>query len=293
MSTQQRNSRHDGAFGDADHLAESRTDDPLLGRVLALVRHLRRHCPWDARQTPRTLIPYLLEEADETADAILRDDVAGLRGELGDLLLNVAFQIVLAEEAETFDAAEVVARLEEKMRVRHPHVYGDAETPPDWEETKRLHAGEPADGGEEGTDETVARVSTPLSEALRAQERAARVGFDWPEAGGALAKLREEARELSELLSGAEPDAPAARAKRREEVGDLLFAAANVARLAGVDPEPALREATEKFRTRFRSLLRRAERRGIDPMEAELETLEGLWREVKAGEEAPGLEPED
>jgi MazG family protein len=231
-------------------------------------------------------VPYLLEEADETADAILREDASALRDELGDLLLNLAFQIVLAEEEGTFGPAEVVARLEEKMRIRHPHVYGDAEEPPDWEETKRLDD-DPAGGTER--DDGHGPRTTAIGDAERTQARAARVGFDWPEAAGALEKLREEADELAELLSAghAPPreEAPEdeARAALREEVGDLLFAAISVARLADVDAETALREATGKFRTRFRRLLRLAERRGADPMEADLESLEALWREVKEG----------
>ncbi len=289
MSSRQRNSRPDGDLGDPDHLAESRPDDPALARSLALVRHLRLHCPWDGRQTPRTLVPYLLEEADETADAILREDAAALRDELGDLLLNLAFQIVLAEEEGTFGPAEVVARLEEKMRIRHPHVYADAEEPPDWEETKRLDdepagaAGEPDRGAASGPR------STALGDAVRTQARAARVGFDWPKAAGALGKVREEADELAEVLSAGregsrgEPPGDEDGAALREEVGDLLFAAVSVARLADVDPEAALREATGKFRARFRRLLRLAERRGADPMEADLESLEALWREVKEG----------
>lgn len=291
MSSRQRNSRPDGDLGGPDHLAESRPDDPALARSLALVRHLRLHCPWDGRQTPRTLVPYLLEEADETADAILREDAGALRDELGDLLLNLAFQIVLAEEEGTFGPAEVVARLEEKMRIRHPHVYGDAEEPPDWEETK--HLDDDGAGDEERTPghpgaEPGPR-STALGDAERTQARAARVGFDWPGAAGALRKVREEADELDEVLSAGheeprgEPPGEEDAAALREEVGDLLFAAVSVARLADVDPEAALREATGKFRTRFRRLLRLAERRGADPMEADLESLEALWREVKDG----------
>ena len=273
MSSQQRNACNDGDLGDADHLAESRPGDPELGRVLALVRHLRRHCPWDARQTPRTLVPYLLEEADETADAILRGDPEGLSDELGDLLLNVAFQVVLAEEQERFTARDVLARLEEKMRVRHPHVYGDAEAPPDWEETKGHTAGDGTEdpSGAGGRDSP----STPLGDAFRTQDRASRVGFDWTEARGALEKLREETEEVEALLPDGDEEA------LHEEVGDLLFSAVNVARLADVDPEAALREATGKFRTRFRRLLRLAEARGMDPMDAELDALEALWREIK------------
>ncbi len=291
--------------GPPDHAARSRPDDALLGRSLALVRHLRQHCPWDARQTPESLRPYLLEEAHETADAILAGDPDELAGELGDLLLNLAFQVVVAEERGAFDAAEVVRRLEAKMRDRHPHVYGDAEEPPDWEATKaaersgdRGDAAAPFDGVPEGLE--------PLSRALRLQQRAAALGFDWPDVRGALGKLREEIEELEEELAtapadgegedpGRGPTEEGARAggtvpdaRLEEEAGDLLFAAVNVARLAGTHPEPALAAANRKFERRFADLLRRARERGIDPSEASLEELEALWVEGKEAEGGPG-----
>ena len=306
-----------GAGGEPpDHAARSRPGDALLGRSLALVRHLREHCPWDARQTPESLRPYLLEEAHETADVILADDPDELAGELGDLLLNLAFQVVVAEERDAFDAREVVERLEAKMEARHPHVYGDAEEPPDWEETKAAErregeGGDPLAGVPEGLD--------PLSRALRVQQRAAAVGFDWPDVRGALAKLREEAAELEEELDGgaepgggaagdgpadgaraAAPDGPSgARARAggtvpgarlEEEAGDLLFAAVNVVRLAGTHPETALAAANAKFERRFRALLEAARERDLDPSEASLEELEALWREGK--ENSRGAAPD-
>lgn len=293
--------------GDApDHAARSRPDDALLGRSLALVRHLREHCPWDARQTPESLRPYLLEEAHETADAILAGDPDELAGELGDLLLNLAFQIVVGEERDAFDGPEVVRRLEAKMRDRHPHVYGDAEEPPDWEATKAAERS--GDGGEDAPApfDGVPEGLEPLSRALRLQQRAASRGFDWPDVRGALDKLREEIAELEEELAASpagEEDAAPGRgpteegaraggtvpdARLEEEVGDLLFAAVNVARLAGTHPEPALAAANRKFERRFADLLRRARERGIDPTEASLEVLEALWVEGKEAEGGPG-----
>lgn len=269
-----------------DHAARSRSGDELLGRALALVRHLREHCPWDARQTAESLRPYLLEEAHEAADAVLGGDADELAGELGDLLLNLAFQIVVAEEAGSFDAPEVVGRLEAKMRARHPHVYGDAEEPPDWEAAKadeRRSADpvrDPFGDLPEGLD--------PLSRSLRVQQRAAATGFDWPEVRGAVAKLREEIGELEELLASGGDAEDRARAggtvpggRVEEEVGDLLFAAVSVARLAGPHPETALAAANRKFERRFAGLLRRARERDLDPGSASLEELEALWREGK------------
>ncbi len=270
---------------DEDHLRELRRGDADLARVLSLVRHLRRHCPWDARQTPRSLRPYLLEEAEEVADAVAGGDERELPGELGDLLLNVAFQIVLAEERRSFGATDVVRRLEQKMKDRHPHVYGDAEESPPWEELKaREGADEGAgdgsaprgsDGGEAAEDRS-RREAGSLGAALRAQRRAAARNFDWPDVRGALSKVREEADEVEHLASaGADP------ARVREEVGDLLFAAVNAARLSAVDPGRALLEAVSKFRDRWGRVLELAAERGLDPDEATLEELDALWDRVK------------
>ncbi len=287
------------ALPDEDHLRELRREDVDLARVLSLVRHLRRHCPWDARQTPRSLRPYLLEEAEEVADAVARGDDRGLPDELGDLLLNVAFQIVLAEERRSFGATDVVRRLEGKMKERHPHVYGDAEEPPPWEELKARERAEGSSGdsapdrgspdsGDEGDGDVSAETSGgggsgaagALVAALRAQRRAADRNFDWPDVRGALAKVREEAGEVERLAgSGADPG------RVREEVGDLLFAAVNAARLSGVDPDGALLAAVSKFRDRWGRLLELASDRGLDPDEATLEELDALWDVVKDEEQ--------
>jgi len=278
------------------HLERTRGGDESLGRSLALVRYLRAGCDWDAKQTPDTLRPYLLEEAHEVAEAIRAGDDAQLESELGDLLLNLSFQIVLAEERGSFGAEEVAAALERKMIERHPHLYGEADSPPDWEELKaRLRARDETERGP-ATDpfEGVPRELDPLSRSLRLQDRAAARGFDWPDVGGAIEKLREELSELeSELESeraagpGPEPGDSARRTARKmrdrieDEVGDLLFAAVNVARLAAVHPSVALDRSTEKFAVRFRALLTLAEQRGIDTYEADLDTLDLLWDEVK------------
>lgn len=279
----------ESALPDEDHLQELRRGDIGLARVLSLVRHLRRHCPWDARQTPRSLRPYLIEEAREVTDAVAEGDDRELPGELGDLLLNVAFQIVLAEERGSFGATDVVRRLEQKMKDRHPHVYGDAEEPPPWEELKaregadRGTGDDPPPDGEEGPEDDGAagREGGPLGSALRAQRRAADRDFDWPDVRGALAKVREEADEVERVAdAGAGPD------RVREEVGDLLFAAVNAARLSAVDPGRALVEAVSKFRDRWGRVLELAADRGLDPEEATLEELDALWDRVKG-------EPED
>jgi MazG family protein len=263
------------------HMENERVSDAALARALALVRYLRLHCPWDARQDARSLRPYLLEEAHETAEAIMAGDDDGLRAELGDLLLNVAFQIVLGEERGSFGAEDVVHALEKKMRDRHPHVYGDAEHPPDWERLKaeeRRRRGDDADafaGLPAGLE--------PLDRAMRVQERAAGLNFDWPNVGGALDKIREEIAELERELEVTRDGAgePARRERIEDEAGDLLFAAVNVARLAGVHASLALTTANAKFERRFARLLEMAGQEGLDVHSARLDELEALWQRAK------------
>lgn len=276
----------------AEHIEKSLPADVSLGRALALVRYLRDHCEWDARQTPDSLRPYLLEEAHEVADAILlgRDDQ--LCGELGDLLLNVAFQIVLAEERGAFDAAAVVAGVEDKMRRRHPHVYGEAEEAPDWERMKAEQRSGDGPNAEEGPTqdpfEGIPASLEPLSRSLRMQDRAAGLNFDWPDVEGALEKLEEELREVRHALDSAPHPAagagPSPGPAVEDELGDLLFAAVNVARLAGIHPRTALDRAAAKFASRFRALLELARNEGIDPGQASLDELDALWDRVKAAE---------
>ena len=245
-----------------------------MDRALALVRFLRANCPWDRAQTPVTLVPYLLEETHEVVDAIHDADVDALEGELGDLLLNVAFQIVLAEEQEHCDAESVVSRLEEKMRRRHPHLYGLGESQ-GWEALKAHEraAGQSVLGG-------MARGLDPLTAAHRIQERVSGVGFDWADPSGAWEKVGEELEEVKEAL--------AAREERRdaleEELGDLLFAAVNLVRLAGSHPTTALERANRKFRRRFERLEVLARERGVVLEEAGLAALDVLWDEIKREE---------
>jgi MazG family protein len=274
-----------------EHLERSVPGDAYFGRSLALVRYLRDHCDWDARQTSDSLRPYLLEEAHEVADAILagRDDE--LERELGDLLLNVAFQVVLAEERGAFDAAGVVSGMEGKMRERHPHVYGDAQEAPDWERMKakqreRERAASGATGPAVDPFEGLPAGLEPLSRSLRMQDRAAGLNFDWPSVWGAMEKLEEELQELRETLETAESRESATHLsldpRVEDELGDLLFAAVNVARLAGVHPTMALERSTAKFADRFRALLELADLEGLDPRQASLRDLDELWERVKA-----------
>ena len=288
MSPEQQIPSPEGAG--VEHMQRSLPGDVTLGRSLALVRYLREHCEWDARQTPGSLRPYLLEEAHEVADAVLSGQDDELRRELGDLLLNVSFQIVLAEERGAFDASGVVTGMEDKMRDRHPHVYGDAEEAPDWERmkaeqrerdridsTSSKRPSDPFDGLPAGLE--------PLSRSLRMQDRAAGLNFDWADVWGAVEKLEEELGEVRESLRVSEAAGTDDRSldpRVEDELGDLLFAAVNVARLAGVHPTTALERSAAKFAGRFRALLELAAEDGLDPRESSLEELDVLWERVKA-----------
>lgn len=244
--------------------------DNGFGDILTLVRDLRVRCDFDRALTLDTLRPYLREEVAEFEDALDGGDEARISAELGDLLLHCAFQIVLAEERRAFDLQECAARLVNKMKARHPHLYGEPGAPkPDWEKQKAeerkreaVRHGEPVS--------VLGHIPTGLPElerAFRFQERAAAVGFDWPDVAGPLDKLEEEVRE--------------ARTHPADEIGDVLFAAVNVARKAGIHPSIALRRATEKFVRRFRNVEHLAAQRGIELGAAPLEQLDTLWDETK------------
>jgi MazG family protein len=272
-----------------DHAA---TATGRLDRALALVRFLRSACPWDAAQTSASLVPHLLEEAAEAADAIHDGDTDRLEDELGDLLLNLAFQIVVAEEVGSLDAESVTSRLEAKMRRRHPHLYGDGPKE-SWEAIKGRERGDAEGPG--GALSGIARGLDPLTAAYRIQDRAAGVGFDWEDAAGAIAKVREELAEVEAELraqregSGAASrgdahTAPGPPAALVDEVGDLLFAAVNVARLVGVHPTTALAAANRKFTRRFEAIERLAADEGVPIGEASLDELDALWNRVKAAE---------
>ena len=248
--------------------------DSALGRALSLVRDLRTRCPWDRAQTPQSLRPYLVEEALELDHAIQTDDPEALRDELGDVLLHLAFQIVIAEERSQFNAEVVTRSLEEKMWRRHPHLYAGAKGSDhaNWELVKRR---EPRAGGKRGTLAGLPPALPPLLTAYRLQERAAGVGFDWPDATGPMAKVKEEIGELERETRDGKREAI------EDEMGDLLFAVVNLARKLGVEPNGALERANDKFTRRFEHLEALAEERGIQIGRASLAELDQLWEEVK------------
>ncbi len=238
-----------------------------LLRIMACLRDPETGCEWDVAQTFATIAPYTIEEAYEVADAIQRNDMEDLRGELGDLLLQVVFHARMAEEAGLFSFEDVARAIAEKMEARHPHVFGDSHSP-GWENLKEQ---ERSAAGSTSSMDGVARALPALLRAEKLQKRAARVGFDWPDTDGPAAKLVEEMAELRE----SEPDS------RLEEAGDVLFAAVNLVRAYGIAPEDALRATNDKFERRFRAM---EELSSGKFKELSLDEQEELWQRVKLGE---------
>ena len=261
----------------------TRPIDRLIA-VMARLRHPERGCPWDREQDFATIAPYTIEEAYEVADAIERGDLAGLKDELGDLLLQVVFHARMAEEAGHFAFDDVAAAIVEKMVRRHPHVFGDAEIASVAAQNEAWEAHKAAERQQAGGAESVLAseldgVALALPALLRAAKisrRAARIGFDWPDADSVIDKIEEELDEIEDEI-----DDEAPKAVLEEEVGDLLFAVANLARKLDIEPETALRRATAKFERRFRQVETLARERGIG---RDLDDLEDLWEEVKRAE---------
>src|SRR6478672_11756642 len=240
-----------------------------LERLVEIMRRLRdpvTGCEWDTVQTFETIAPYTIEEAYEVADAIARNDMAGLADELGDLQLQVVFHARMAEEAGLFTLEDVLTRICDKMERRHPHIFGAAEVGGHhlWEVIK---AEERAADPDKSALAGVALALPALERAAKLQRRAARVGFDWPDVEGPRAKIEEELAEL---------DAETEHDRRLEELGDLLFAVVNLARHLNVEPETALREASRKFEQRFRAI---EQAPGFSEMS--LEEKEALWVKAK------------
>lgn len=247
--------------------------DEALPRLLAIMRRLRdpdSGCPWDVEQSFASIAPYTIEEAYEVADAIARDDLQGLHDELGDLLFQVVFHAQMAAEADLFDFDDVAQAAVDKMVRRHPHVFGDAHIASADAQVANWEAVKAAERGSAGTLDGVAQGLPALLRAQKIQKRAARVGFDWPDAVGPRAKIAEELAELEAANDARE---------RHEELGDLLFSVVNYARHIGVDAEHALRDATAKFERRFTAV-----ERGHDGDLADLDlaALDILWNAAKA-----------
>jgi MazG family protein len=251
-----------------------------LDDTLALMRDLRERCDWDAAQTHESLRPYLIEEAHELDDAIRNGNDAHMREELGDVLLQVLFHSVVAEERGAFGIGDVAEGLITKMRARHPHLYGDGVKVP-WEQMKSKKR--------ESLGEGLPASLPSLHRAYRLQDRAAGVGFDWPDWRGAAEKVAEELEETRAVLVETPPETTPSGApvmderfeRVSEELGDLLFACVNLCRKAGVHPALALDAANAKFQRRFEGVEQLARERGIRIGAASLEQLDALWDEVK------------
>jgi nucleoside triphosphate diphosphatase len=261
----------------------TRSLDRLLA-IMAQLRHPEHGCPWDREQNFVSIAPYTIEEAYEVADAIARGDMAALKDELGDLLFQVVFHARMAEEAELFAFADVAAAIADKMLRRHPHVFGTTKISSAtaqseaWEAHKEAERRARARQTEEQESvlDGVALALPALLRSVKIQGRAARIGFDWPDATGVFAKIDEEIGELkSELVRNA------GRAALEDEIGDLLFAVANLARKLDIDPEAALRRATAKFERRFRRVEALVDEGATG---TDLDVLEALWQEVKREE---------
>jgi ATP diphosphatase len=234
-------------------------------------------CPWDRDQTFATIAPYTIEEAYEVASAIAEQDFKSLPGELGDLLFQAVFHAQMAEEAGLFDFGDVIEAVTTKMIRRHPHVFGDAQAKTNAEDQKAyweaLKVEERKAKAQTGVLDDVPSALPALVRAEKLQKRASSVGFDWNNAEHVLDKITEEAREVAEA---------ATQAEREEELGDLLFVVANLARHLKVDPEAALRAANDKFTRRFRHIEAALAARGTSPAQASLEEMEALWQDAKA-----------
>lgn len=248
--------------------------------IMARLRDPVSGCPWDQVQTFATIAPYTVEEAYEVADAIARQDMAALPDELGDLLLQVVYYARMAEEAGLFSYADVACSIADKMERRHPLIFAPGLGAPsgDYELHKQA---ERVARQQSGTLDGVAAGLPSLTLAAKLTQRAARVGFDWPNASAVLAKLDEEVAELQAELPGGDP------ARIADEMGDLLFVAANLARKLGVDPEACLTQACAKFSRRFRFVEQRLADQGYAPADATLDQMEAHWAEAKAAERQP------
>jgi nucleoside triphosphate diphosphatase len=261
-------------------------DISRLIEIMAALRTPGSGCPWDLEQSFRTIAPYTLEEAYEVADAIARDDLASLRDELGDLLLQVVFHARMAQEQGAFDFADVIETITAKLIRRHPHVFANAEGKTAkaveglWERIKAEEKGERGEAAQSGALAGVPVALPALVRALKLQDKAGRVGFDWNDPRAVLSKIREEISEIEAELDRGD------KVRMTAEIGDLLFAVVNLARHLRADPEGVLRETNLKFERRFASIERALAARGKTPKDASLAEMDALWDEAKAAEKS-------
>jgi len=276
-----------------DQIHEKEAGD-AFAELVRIIDRLRSPggCPWDREQTHESLKPMMIEEAYEAVEAIDLGDDQELMGELGDLLLQVVFHSRIAVEDARFNITDVIKRVTEKMVRRHPHVFADdkAETADDvlrsWEAIKAAELAAKGKASEQDGSmlDSVSRSLPAVMEAYQMTTKVSRVGFDWPDVGSVLLKLEEEAEELKSAVAAPNPS----HTEVSEEVGDLLFAVVNVARLLGVDPESSLKGANRKFRRRFKHIEDRLREQGSKPAQATLAEMDSLWEEAKRIERGSG-----
>lgn len=271
-------------------MSKASTEFEYLVEIMARLRNPENGCPWDVKQTFETIAPYTIEEAYEVADAIHNGTREEIRDELGDLLLQVVFHARIAEEEDSFTVADVARGVSDKMIKRHPHIFGDAINPDipvskkqpldadaqkiNWEDIK---AEERAKKGKAGVLDDVAAGLPPMLRALKLQKRAARVGYDWEDINDVFDKMAEETTELKDELAADTPDNDAIK----DEIGDILFVAVNLARKAGVDPETALMGCNQKFERRFRYIEQKTVNNNKNINDISLDEMESLWQEAK------------
>ena len=271
-------------------MSKASTEFERLVEIMARLRNRENGCPWDVQQTFETIAPYTIEEAYEVADAIHNGSREDIRDELGDLLLQVVFHARIAEEEGSFSVADVARGVSDKMINRHPHVFGDHEnldTTPEmkkpidadgqkvnWEDIK---AEERAQKGKIGVLDDIAVGLPPMLRALKLQKRAARVGYDWEHINDVFDKMAEETSELKAELAAETPDTDAIK----DEIGDILFVAVNLARKAGVDPETALMGCNQKFERRFRYIEQQIENNNQNINDISLDEMESYWQDAK------------
>jgi ATP diphosphatase len=270
-----------------DNNGAKKTLSDLLA-VMAGLRTPGTGCPWDLEQTFATIAPYTIEEAYEVADAIAHDDIAGLKDELGDLLLQVVYHARMAQEQDAFAFDDVVDAITRKMIRRHPHVFGTAEeraagaAPGFWDRIKAQEKGDEASTG--SLLDEVPTALPALTRAIKLQNKAAKVGFDWPSLSPVLAKLKEELAELEDAIAKSAAGSETSARAIDEEFGDLLFVVANLARHLKLDPEASLRAANQKFVRRFRYIEERLAADGRTPSDSDLAEMDALWDDAKAKE---------
>ena len=267
---------------DKNIISDPKGGMPRLLEIMRALRDPETGCPWDIEQSFESIAPYTVEEAYEVADAIARKDWDDLRDELGDLLLQAVYHAQIAEEKYLFNFDDIANGISDKMLRRHPHVFGDesrekssVEQTQDWE---KLKAAERVNKAKSGTLDDVALALPALMRAVKLQKRAARVGFDWPEIGHVLEKIKEEAAELVEAQGTSDQD------HMVEEYGDLLFVMVNLGRHLNIDPEDALRQANAKFTRRFMHIENELNKLGKTPQSSSLTEMDAFWEEAKARE---------